>query len=371
MTELEAYDQILSALQSETQLDVTRLPQAHREDLLATFKFLAETRFNTLDPSLLKRISEELFAAGPIETILNDEEITEILFNDYNSIWVERRGRIQRLNNSFFSVYSYRNFLQRVQIEAGVQANLDRPFADGFWRDFRIHLIIEPVAESAAHLSLRRHPKSPWTLKALQNIGWAPHSAVSTLRDLIHAKQALLIIGGTSSGKTSVLNACLQELSSDERVVCIEDTSEIQLPNLISAKLLSRQDLNEVLRAIDQSELLRQALRMRPDRIVVGEVRGDEARDLLMAFSTGHRGGMSTLHAENPRQSLMRLEMLIQMGAPHWSLRAIRHLILFGIQYIVSVAKTDDGRKLTGIYKISSLEEHGHCLEPIFELPSL
>lgn len=229
-------------------------------------------------------------------------------------------------------------------------------------------MITPPLTKSEPHLSLRRHPENPWTLEAFEKMGWAPAAAIDVMRELVAEKKTFLIIGGTGSGKTSVLNACLQKTAANERIVCVEDTSEIHLPNAASTKLLSRHDLTGVLRDVDMTELVRQALRMRPDRLIVGEVRGHEARDLLMAFSTGHRGGMSTLHADSPRQGLLRLEMLIQMGAPQWSLRAIRHLIFFGIQYVINVRTISGCRRLEGIYKLASLEEHGFCLEPVYQI---
>src|SRR5690606_15616349 len=147
--------------------------------------------------------------------------------------------------------------------------------------------------------------------------------------------------------------------------VTIEDTSEIRLPNAVSVGLLTRRDLNGTLPAYDQSDLLKHALRMRPDRIVVGEVRGAEAKDLLMALSTGHEGGMGTLHADSARQAVLRLEMLVQLGAPQWSVRAIRHLILLGIHAIVVVKKDRNGRRLDSITRITSLEDTGFCFEPV------
>jgi pilus assembly protein CpaF len=146
--------------------------------------------------------------------------------------------------------------------------------------------------------------------------------------------------------------------------VIIEDTSELKIPNDAGVKLLTRRDPHRNLRDIDQSELLKQALRMRPDRIIMGEIRGGEAKDLLMAFATGHTGCMGTLHAENARQALLRLEMLIQLGAPQWSLHAVRTLIWLSVQAVIVVARGPQGvRKLEGVYKIASLEEVGFLIE--------
>lgn len=368
MTELQIYDEALRLLQEHSQVDFGATAQAHSKNFSELYDKIHHSNFGDQNVAAVDRVRREIFAAGPIERLFLDPDITEIIINGHDSVWVEKLGCLKKIDDQFISSASYSRFLQRLQIEANVQADLNHPYADGYWRGYRLHLILPPLTIGDARLTLRRHPTSPWTLDALEKLSWAPKKEVSFLRELVKSRAALLVVGATSSGKTSVLNACLQEVSRTERVVTIEDTNEIELPNQASTKLLTRHDLNGNLKTIDQSELLRQALRMRPDRIVVGEVRGDEARDLLMAFSTGHRGGLGTLHAENARQALMRLEMLVQMGAPHWSLRAIRHLIFFGFQYILTVAKTSRGRKLTGVYKISSLEDHGHCLEPIFEL---
>jgi pilus assembly protein CpaF len=367
MTPHELYENALHLLQQETKIEIATLPRADGEDLQSTFKKLSETQFANVDPRTRDRVASEFFGSGPLEPFLEDDFVTEILVNRHDQIWIERLGQIERLEDVFISKLSYKNFLQRLQAEARAQTNLDRPFIDGYWRQFRLHLIAPPLTTDEPHLSLRRHPKSPWTLHKLERAQWAPPEALDQIRRLVKERNSFLIIGGTNSGKTSVLNACLQEVQESERVVCIEDTNEITLPNTISTKLLSRVDLNGTLRNVDLSELLRQSLRMRPDRIVIGEVRGDEARDLLMALSTGHRGGMGSLHAENPKQALLRLEMLVQMGAPQWSLRAIRHLIFFGVQYILNLTKTPDGRRLEGLYKISSIEDNGFCFEPVYQ----
>jgi pilus assembly protein CpaF len=316
------------------------------------------------DPGLGKRIEEEYFACGPLELLLDDPTITEIIVNGGEAIWFERAGRLERHDDQFLSALSYRNFIARISREAGMQATLDCPFADGSWRDYRVHLIIPPASGDQAVMTLRRHPRNPWTLQTLSEQDWADARSFEVLEQLVKAHTNFLVVGGTGSGKTSVLNACLQLLPDSERVVIIEDTRELKAPNGASSQLLTRRDPNGHLREVDQSELVRQALRMRPDRIVMGEVRGPEAKDLLMAFATGHKGCMGTLHAENPRQALIRLEMLIQLGAPQWSLQAVRTLIWLSLQAVVVVGRTENGkRRLEGIYRISSLEDVGFLLE--------
>lgn len=309
------------------------------------------------------RVMGEFFGLGPIETLVASD-CTEIIVNGRDAIWFERDGFLKRHDDIFHSDLSYRNFISRLSREASMNASLDCPFADGRWRDLRVHLIIPPASGDEAVITLRRLPKNPWTLARLNESAWATADQMTALQRMIKQKMNVLIIGGTGSGKTSVLNACLSELSSDDRAVIIEDTSELTRPNTVSTKLLSRRDPQGHLRDIDQSELLKQALRMRPDRIVMGEIRGGEAKDLLMAFATGHQGCFGTLHADTARQALLRLEMLIQIGAPMWNVQAVRSLIFLSLQAIVVVRRTPEGsRKLEGIYRIASLEDVGFLLE--------
>ncbi len=364
----QLYAELMSELQSANAIDVTTRPSTRElSDLRERTTELLAQKFASSSAAHRTRVEQEMFASGPLEPLMTDPLITEILINGHDSVWYEKFGQLHCHDDRFFSPASLNNFLHKVMNDARVQANLERPFADGYWQGFRLHIILPPLTQNAVHLSLRRHPENPWTFKSFAEIDWAPPHAIDFLQKLVKEHQSFLIIGGTGSGKTSVLNACLQEMISNERIVTIEDTNEIRLPNAASVKLISRQDPSKILPDVDQCELLRQALRMRPDRIVVGEVRGHEAKDLLMALSTGHRGGLGTLHAENPRQALLRLEMLVQMGAPQWSLRAIRHLIFFGIQYMVTVGKVGGQRKLRSISRITSLEENGFCLEPVYE----
>ncbi len=309
------------------------------------------------------RLVAEFFGSGPLEALLSGD-CTEIIVNGADSIWFERDGVLHRHDDVFHSPLAYRNFISRMSREAKINASLDCPFADGRWRDLRVHLIIPPASGDQAVITLRRHPKNPWTLSRLTNSNWATQAQLDELLKLVHEHKNFLVIGGTGSGKTSVLNACLNEISPSERAVIIEDTSELAKPNGVSTKLLSRRDPQGHLREVDQSELLKQALRMRPDRLVMGEIRSGEAKDLLMAFATGHQGCMGTLHAENARQALIRLEMLIQIGAPQWNVQAVRSLIFLSLQAVVVVGRTREGvRRLEGIYRIASLEEIGFLIE--------
>ena len=367
----------IAQLNSDVQSAIDRLPRMNPLTMASSTEDEGEeqvrkliTKICLVDDNRLEsiethsRMQAEYFSAGPLEPLFADSSITEIIVNGPESIWLERNGRLEPWADRFLSPLTYRNFIARLSREAGVQASLDCPFADGHWRGCRVHLIIPPASGEHAVLTLRKHATIPWTLERLNEKSWAKPEALALLSDLVKEKKNFLIIGGTGSGKTSVLNACLSRLGDTERTIIIEDTSELRPPNTISSKLLTRRDPQNLLREIDQSELLKQALRMRPDRIIMGEIRGGEAKDLLMAFATGHSGCIGTLHADSARQALLRLEMLIQLGAPQWSLQAVRTLIWLSVQYVVVVGRTEDGgRKLDGIYRIASLEDIGFLIE--------
>jgi len=220
------------------------------------------------------------------------------------------------------------------------------------------------------HLCLRRSAPYLWTFDKLSNeklSSWASSQAIGLLKSLIQEKSNFLIVGPTSSGKTSVLNACLQELPAYERVISIEDSDEIVLPNNVSLKLLTQNDPETLESLIDQQELVKQSLRLRPDRIVMGEVRGKEAKDLLLALTTGHRGCIGTLHAKDHKQALWKLETLAQMGAPEWQTSTVQRLIFSSLQAIVVLDKTEVARQLKGLYKITGLESSGFLFETLFE----
>ena len=182
---------------------------------------------------------------------------------------------------------------------------------------------------------------------------------------MIRQQENLLFIGPTGCGKTTVLGACLRELRGDERAVIIEDTDELARPNSASTTLLTRGPFTPALPEVTLTDLVRQSLRMRPSRLVMGEVRGAEAKDLLLALATGHSGSLGTLHASEPRQALLRLEMLVQLGAPQWSVQAVRQLIQLSVDGLVVCGNEGGHRRLEGIFKVAALESFGFLLDPV------
>ncbi len=318
---------------------------------------------------LIRRIRHELFGFGFLEDLMDDEEITEILLIGAEQVWIERAGCLQPGPDRFLDRATYRNFVARLSREARTHTDENSPFANGRWRNFRVHISSEPIIHGPAHISLRRIRSSPWTLEALAQGGFTDERGLSCLRDLVREKSNVLIVGSTGSGKTSAMAACLREIEAQDRVVILEDTDELPLPTKVSTKLLTKNSRSPEDREFGLGDLLKQSLRMRPDRIVMGEVRGAEAKDLLMAFATGHKGCWGTLHAASAREALLRLEMLVQMGAPQWTANTVRSLIHASVDAIIVVGKDRNGkRRLESIQKVASLEDIGFCFASVYAI---
>ena len=302
----------------------------------------------------------------PLLELILDEEVTEIIVNNEKSIFFEKQGSFSKFPGEFESAQKYKLFIQRFCQRAKIQYDLNQPCADGFLNPFRIHLIAPPLS-SHVQITLRRHRDTPWSLESLAKENWAATEQISQLKNIISERQNTIIIGSTGTGKTSCMNALINELPQDERVIIVEDTHELKIPNQISTKLLTRNDLHGHLKSYTQEDLIKQALRMRPKRLIIGEIRGKEAKDLLLALSTGHSGSLGSLHAEDAKQALLRLEMLVKMGAPEWETSTVRNLIYLSLQYIVTLGMDKQGhRRLQNLHKIAGLETHGFTLRKIF-----
>ena len=328
-------------------------------------KVIAQIVQNNSSPENKQRIQSEFSGYGPLDQLLAQTNINEIIINGKDHIFYEKQGQIFLLEDSFLSQITFHNIVEKIGTKACITVNFNKPYSEGKWGPFRVLILCPPIVKEDFHLCLRKHPKQVWTLEKLENL--APPSALEILRQFVKEKMNFLITGPTSSGKTSVLNACLQEISPFERVLSIEDTDEIILPNKVSTKLLTQRDVESTRMLIDQKDLVKQSLRLRPDRIVMGEVRGVEATDLLLALSTGHRGCIGTLHAKDHKQALWKLETLAQIGAPQWQSSTVQKLIFSSLNALAVLDKRDGKRLLKGLYKITSLESSGFLYETLFE----
>lgn len=301
-----------------------------------------------------------------LQDLFQDPEVTEILLNSPQHIWYEKQGQLYALDFQFQSKLEYKNYFESLLFETHGSLNQDQPFHDSKFGNFRLSLVDESITRGYSQAAFRRQSIEVLTLQELVQSQWCNSHEASVLKEIIHKKDNFLIVGNTGSGKTTIANALLQHVGSQERVVVIEDSDEIQLPNSASTKLLTKISLLESKQDVNQSLLLKQALRLRPDRLVVGEIRFTEAKDFLLCLSTGHKGGFGTLHALHPRQALLRLEMLIQMGAPQWSLSSIRQLIHLSLNKIIILERNSMGRRrLKSIHQLTSLEDTGFLLEQL------
>jgi pilus assembly protein CpaF len=337
-------------LRSEPQLDAE----------LATW---IEPYLKDVAPEFKKRIQSEFLGFGPIETLLHHETTTEVLINSPEDIWIETQGQLQKVDDRFFSPFTYQLFLNKLLLRIEGVIDKETPILDRPMDQFRICIVDECLTQKNSIISIRRHPTYQWTLSKLRDANWCTDDDIHLLQTLVKERKRFLIIGPTGCGKTSVINALLDQTDSNCRSIIIEDTSEISSINSCSLKLLTRTQRSQ-LADITQSDLVKSSLRLRPDRIVMGEIRGSEAKDFLMALSTGHEGSFGSLHASDPQQALIRLEMLIQMGAPQWNLDAIRKLIFLSLDGILVLSKEPNGRRVfKGAYQITSLESSGFLLD--------
>lgn len=308
--------------------------------------------------SLLVEISPE-----PLKKLISDCRVTEILINDFDKVFYEQAGQLIQAAVPFKSRNQYEDFLQSLAGAKKTYFNRERPFAEFSFEDFRISIVSNEVSKCGTALSMRRIALHPFDLSE-SNRHLTPFIP-EELYELVRRKSNLLIVGGTSSGKTTLINGLLNIIPQNERCILIEDTDELILPNAASTKLLTRPFLNELLPAIEFDELIKRSLRMRPDRLLLGEIRGAEAFNFLMSISTGHRGSMTSLHADSPQEALLRLEMLIQLGAPQWSVESIRKLLFLSLDVVICLEKKDGVRKIKSVSYLSSLEQSGITFDEI------
>lgn len=313
------------------------------------------------------RVQSELVGYGCLDPLLNDESITEILVNRFDQVFYEKSGQLYKSEDYFFSEQTYNSILDRLSQKCSSYLNREKPFVEAQLKNWRITILFSELSRGDNLLSIRKQPVEVWTLDRLKELNWCTDQQLELIQSVFANKKNFLVVGGTGSGKTSFLQSLLQQFSRNERAVIIEDTQELHLPNSACCSLLTRQDPSGSVSDVNMDDLLKRALRLRPDRLVIGEIRGAEAKSLLMALATGHDGSFGSMHARTAQEALLRLEMLIQMGAPQWNLKSIRNLIAMTLQNVFVVEKVNGQRKLRGIYEITSVEENGILLQQVDE----
>ena len=313
-------------------------------------------------------IIDEVFGLGPLEPLLRDPTVSDILVNTYKNVYVERAGKLERLPTTFQDDKHLLRVIDRIVSGVGRRVDDSSPMVDARLADgSRVNAIIPPLAVDGPLLSIRRFPAERLKAQDLVAIRSLTRPMLEFLEHCVRARLNMLISGGTGAGKTTLLNVLSAFISERERIVTIEDAAELQLHQEHVARLETRPPNVEGKGAVKQRQLLVNALRMRPDRIVVGETRGEEALDMLQAMNTGHDGSLTTVHANTPRDSLSRIETMIAMGATNLPERAMRQQIAAAIQIVVQQSRMSDGtRKVTSISEITGMEGDVITMQEIF-----
>src|SRR5215211_7416633 len=317
---------------------------------------------------LVNEVHHELFGLGPLEPLLADPTISDILVNSYANIYIERRGKLERTAISFKDDEHLMRVIERIVSTVGRRIDEAQPMVDARLTDgSRVNAIIPPLAIDGPILSIRRFGADPLKMAALIENGALTREIAMLFEMCVKARLNIIISGGTGAGKTTLLNALSAYIPGDERIVTIEDSAELQMQQPHVVRLETRPPNIESKGEVTQRDLVRNALRMRPDRIVVGEVRGGEAIDMLQAMNTGHDGTLTTIHSNSSRDALARLETMIQMTGMRLSDRAMRQQIASAINMVIQVARLSDGtRRVTSISEITGMEGETITTQEVF-----
>jgi pilus assembly protein CpaF len=317
---------------------------------------------------LVAEISDDILGHGPIERLLADDSVTEIMVNGPFDVWVERQGRLYQTTVRFNDDSHLRRIINKMVAQVGRRIDESSPMVDARLPDgSRVNAVIPPLSLSGPLITIRKFANKRLDLQEMVRLGTVHEETVDFLQRCIGAQLNILICGGTGTGKTTLLNALSQAISDSERIVTIEDAAELQLKQAHVLRLEGRPKNIEGQGEISIRDLVRNALRMRPDRIIVGEVRGPEALDMLQAMNTGHDGSLTTVHANAPRDALARIETMVLMAGYDLPLRAIRQQVASALDLIVHLERLEDGsRRVTAITEVQRMESDVITLQEIF-----
>lgn len=311
---------------------------------------------------------DEVFGLGPLEPLLRDPKISDILVNDKDHVFIEKGGLLQRANISFRDDRHLMQIIDRIVSRVGRRVDESSPMVDARLPDgSRVNAVIPPLALDGPSMSIRRFGTGPLAANQLVKLNSISAEMMEVLSAAVKARISIVISGGTGSGKTTLLNIMSQYIPNNERLVTIEDAAELRLAQENIVRLETRPPNIEGQGAIRQRQLLINSLRMRPDRIIMGEIRGEEAFDMLQAMNTGHEGSMTTIHANTPRDGIARLESMVAMGNMNLPEKSVRQQIAAAITIVVQANRMSDGsRKVTSITEITGMEENVISMQEIF-----
>lgn len=318
--------------------------------------------------AVTRGVVDRVIGLGPLQPLIEDPEITEIMVNGPQEVFVERDGKVEPAHVAFRDESRVRQLIERIVAPIGRRIDESSPLVDARLADgSRVNAIIPPLALGGAALTIRKFSRTPFTLDRLVELGTCDRRMAGYLADCVRRRASLIVSGGTGAGKTSTLNALGLEVPEHERIITIEDAAELQLRHANLVSLESRPPNLEGKGEIPIRTLVRNALRMRPDRIIVGEVRGGEAFDMLQAMNTGHRGSLTTLHANSPADALVRLESMVLMAGFDMPLSAIRRMIGGAIEVVLQLDRLADGQRvITHINALRRAEDGDLDLTRVF-----
>jgi len=317
---------------------------------------------------LSREILDEIFGLGPLEPLLKDPTISDILVNRFDRVYIERAGKLELTGLSFKDNTHLMQIIERIVSRVGRRVDESSPMVDARLQDgSRVNAIIPPLAIDGPCVSIRRFGREPVTARQMIENQTLTESMLELLSAMVKGRLNILVSGGTGAGKTTLLNVLSGYIPNSDRIVTIEDAAELQLKQEHVVRLETRPPNIEGKGAVRQRQLVINSLRMRPDRIVVGEVRGEEAFDMLQAMNTGHEGSLTTVHANSPRDALARVENMVSMANLNIPERAVRHQIASAVHAVIQIARLSDGtRKVIDISEITGMDDESIAMQDIF-----
>ena len=365
------HEQLLGMLNLSA-LDKMTRPELRRE-LAPLIRSLLSTEGIALNTNeygqLVDEVLDEVLGLGPLEPFLKDPTVSDILVNTHKQVFVERFGKLELTSARFKDERHLMRVIQKIVSGVGRRVDESQPWVDARLPDgSRVNAVVAPCAVDGALVSIRKFAKIPFTMDRLLEIGTLDRRMAVLFELIVRLRLNILISGGTGSGKTTLLNAMSGHISNKERIVTIEDSAELQLQQTHVVRMETRPPNIENMGEVTQRDLLKNALRMRPDRIILGEVRGGEVLDMLQAMNTGHDGSMTTVHANTPRDSLTRLEHMLGMAGVEIPMKALRGQIASAINIVVQASRMSDGRrKVVSVQEIIGIEGDTITMQELFK----